>query len=71
MLTLSLLLLLLTTAGLVAPSRRLDQKVPADFLALLLPLGQKELIAPTDAPSYVTVGFGTVNYKCAQNGTWQ
>ncbi len=71
MLTLSLLPLLLATAGLAVPSRRLDQSVPASVLAGLLPTGQNSLIAPTNAPSFVLVGFGTETYTCAQGGTWQ
>ncbi len=69
MLTLSLLPLLLATAGLVVPSRRLDQSVPTS-LANLLPTGQNNLIAPTNAPSYVLVGYGTETYTCVQEGTW-
>ncbi|KAH9026978.1 hypothetical protein EDB85DRAFT_1976989 [Lactarius pseudohatsudake] len=72
MLALSFLqLLLLATAGLAAPSRRATtSSVPADVLAQLLPQGQQQLVAPTDTPSFVTLGVGNQNYTCSSSGNY-
>ncbi|KAH9162055.1 hypothetical protein EDB89DRAFT_387572 [Lactarius sanguifluus] len=72
MLALSFLrLLLLATAGLAAPSRRATtSSVPASVLAQLLPQGQQQLVAPTDAPSFVTLGVGNQNYTCSSSGNY-
>ena len=66
MLVLSLLPLLLVAAGSAMPSRRAT--VPAS--ALTLPAGQTQLVAPTDAPSFVTLAVGFQNFTCAPSGNW-
>ncbi len=66
MLVLSLLPLLLATPGSTTHSRRAT--VPAS--ALTLPAGQTQLVAPTDAPSFVTLAVGFQNFTCTQKGTW-
>ncbi|KAH9008165.1 hypothetical protein EDB83DRAFT_2301609 [Lactarius deliciosus] len=72
MLALSFLpLLLLTTAGLAASSRRATtSSVPASVLAQLLPPNQKQLVAPTDAPTFVALVVGFQNFTCTQQGAW-
>ncbi|KAH9162056.1 hypothetical protein EDB89DRAFT_2234863 [Lactarius sanguifluus] len=70
MLALSFLpLLLLATAGLAAPSRRASS-VPASVLAQLLPTNQQQLVAPTDAPTFVALITGFQNFTCSREGTW-
>ncbi|KAH9069663.1 hypothetical protein EDB83DRAFT_2314339 [Lactarius deliciosus] len=70
MLALSFLpLLLLATGGLAVPSRRASS-VPASVLAQLLPQGQQQLVAPTDAPTFVALITGFQNFTCTREGTW-
>ncbi|KAI9452727.1 hypothetical protein BJY52DRAFT_1190075 [Lactarius psammicola] len=69
MLVLSLLPLLLATAGFATHSRR----APVPASALILPLDQTQIVAPTDPPSFVTLAVGFHNYSCMQPGkagTW-
>jgi len=69
MLPLTLLPLLLATAGFAAPSNRATvSDVPVS--ALSLPPNQRRLVAPPNSPSFVTVAVGTQNYTCSQNGSW-
>jgi hypothetical protein len=68
MLSLTLLPLLFVTAGFAAPSSRDAIKVPAS--ALSLPANQTQLVAPTNAPSLVTVAVRSQNYSCSSEGTW-
>ncbi|KAH8992236.1 hypothetical protein EDB92DRAFT_1945440 [Lactarius akahatsu] len=74
MLALSFLpLLLLATAGLAAssPGRRATPSgVPASVLAQLLPANQQQLVAPTDAPTFVALVTGFHNFTCTRMGTW-
>ena len=63
MLALSLLPFLLVTAAIAVPSHRDTSTIPAS--ALSLPANQSVLIAPTYAPSYVTVAVGLLNYTCS------
>ncbi|KAH8999839.1 hypothetical protein EDB86DRAFT_2828120 [Lactarius hatsudake] len=72
MLALSFLpLLLLATAGLAASSRRATtSSVPASVLAQLLPANQQQLVAPTDAPTFVALVTGFQNFTCTLQGTW-
>ncbi|KAH9025631.1 hypothetical protein EDB85DRAFT_1981825 [Lactarius pseudohatsudake] len=70
MLALSFLpLLLLATAGLAVPSRRASS-VPASVLAQLLPADQQQLVAPTDAPTFVALVAGFQNFTCNQQGDY-
>ncbi|KAH9041093.1 hypothetical protein EDB85DRAFT_1924250 [Lactarius pseudohatsudake] len=70
MLALSFLpLLLLATAGLAASSRRATS-VPASVLAQLLPANQLQLVAPTDAPTFVALVTGFQNFTCNPQGEW-
>ncbi|KAH9044149.1 hypothetical protein EDB84DRAFT_1266259 [Lactarius hengduanensis] len=63
-------LLLLATAGLAASSRRASS-VPASVLAQLLPANQQQLVAPTDAPTFVALVTGFQKFTCAhQGGEW-
>ncbi len=67
----SLLPLLLATAGIAVPFRRAAQSgVPPTVLSDLLPKGQTSLVAPNEAPSFVTMGFGNQNYTCSSSGTF-
>ncbi|KAH9025627.1 hypothetical protein EDB85DRAFT_1981763 [Lactarius pseudohatsudake] len=74
MLALSFLpLLLLATAGLATPSparRATPSAVPAAVLAQLLPANQQQLVAPTDAPTFVALVTGFQNFTCTLKGTW-
>ncbi|KAH9005741.1 hypothetical protein EDB86DRAFT_3070689 [Lactarius hatsudake] len=72
MLALSFLpLLLLVTAGLAASSRRATtSSVPASVLAQLLPSNQQQLVAPTDAPTFVALVAGFQNFTCTEQGAW-
>ncbi|KAH9009197.1 hypothetical protein EDB85DRAFT_2059564 [Lactarius pseudohatsudake] len=70
MLALSFLsLLLLATASLAASSRRASS-VPASVLAQLLPANQQQLVAPTDAPTFVALVTGFQNFTCTEQGDW-
>ncbi|KAI9464985.1 hypothetical protein BJY52DRAFT_1144878 [Lactarius psammicola] len=61
----SLTPLLSAIAGFAAPSRiKCSSQVPAS--SLNLPPNQKQLVAPTDAPDFVTVGVENQNYTCAE-----
>jgi hypothetical protein len=66
---LTLLPLLLVTAGFAVPSNRRATNVPAS--ALSLPAGQQQLVAPTTALSFVTVAVGTQNYSYTSSGRWR
>ena len=68
MLSVTLLPLLLITAGFAAPSSRDDTNVPAS--ALPLPANQQQLVAPSTAPSFVTVAVGLQNYTCTFEGNF-
>ncbi|KAH8983244.1 hypothetical protein EDB86DRAFT_3106437 [Lactarius hatsudake] len=72
MLALSFLpLLLLATAGLATfSSRATTSSVPASVLAQLLPPNQQQLVAPTDAPTFVALVVGFQNFTCTEQGTW-
>ncbi|KAH9021240.1 hypothetical protein EDB85DRAFT_2001121 [Lactarius pseudohatsudake] len=62
--------MLASTAGLAASSRRASS-VPASVLAQLLPANQQQLVAPTDAPTFVALVTGFQKFTCAhQGGEW-
>ena len=68
MLILSFISSLLVTSCFAAPSRRENGCLPAGLMDL--PAHQTQLVAPKDAPSFVTVAVGNRNYTCSSSGKY-